>query len=285
LPVRVGKTELRFENRTLVMGILNVTPDSFSDGGRYVSVQAAVDAACAMVECGADIVDVGGESTRPGAEPVSLHEELARVVPVVEALTGVGIPAISVDTRHAAVAAAALAAGAGMVNDVSALTHDARMGEVAARHGAAVVVMHMRGTDPRTMQQGEIVYGNVVEEVIHHLKGAVQRAVDAGVKRSQVLVDPGFGFGKTVQHNLDLTLGIGHLGAIGHAVVFGPSRKSTLGWLGGGVAPLDRGPATLAACVLGVMHGAHVVRVHDVSAVRQALAVVDAARGAYMAPG
>lgn len=276
-PVRVGSQVLRFHQRTAIMGIINVTPDSFSDGGRIASTGAAVEAALRMVAHGADIIDVGGESTRPGAAVVPVEEELRRVVPVVEALHQSGIHAISVDTRKAAVARAALAAGASLVNDVSALQHDREMAEVCAASGCAVVLMHMRGT-PETMQQGRIAYSNVVEEVAVFLGAAVERAVAAGIKREQILVDPGFGFGKTVPHNLQLMLGMDRLVALGRPVVWGPSRKSSIGVLAGGIGPEHRLPGTIAACVMAAERGAHVVRVHDVAEVSQALAVVDACK-------
>jgi dihydropteroate synthase len=259
------------------MGVLNVTPDSFSDGGRFLGREAAMEQALRMVEQGADIVDVGGESTRPGAPEVPVDVEMNRVVPVVEMLSKAGVPAISVDTRKAAVAQAALEVGAGMVNDVSALLHDESMATVCARHGAAVVLMHMRG-NPATMQDGPITYDNVVEEVAAFLGGAAKYAISLGIEPSQVLVDPGFGFGKTVRHNLDLMLGMGALAALGFPVVWGPSRKSSLGAVTGVEDPRGRLPATLAACVMAVERGAHVVRVHDVAEVRQALLVVDACR-------
>jgi len=280
-PVRVGQHVLHFEHRTLVMGVLNVTPDSFSDGGKYGAVQDVVDAALRMVDQGADVIDVGGESTRPGAPVVPDNVEMARVVPVIEALVKRGVPCISIDTRKASVAAAALQAGAGMINDVTAMTHDPGMVALAARSGAAVVLMHMRG-DPGTMQQGIIQYDDVVEDVSRYLEAAAERVERGGVLRSQVLLDPGFGFGKTVQHNLALTVGLERLCRSGRAVVWGPSRKSTLGLLSGGRPPQERVLATAACCVLAAERGAHIMRVHDVDEVRQALAVLDAARGAYV---
>ncbi|MEW5849677.1 MAG: dihydropteroate synthase [Myxococcota bacterium] len=282
-PIRVAGTTLHFENRTLIMGVLNITPDSFSDGGRFDGVQSAVAAGMTMLEQGADILDVGGESTRPGAAPVSISEEIRRVVPVIEALRKAGAPCISVDTRNAPVAAAALEAGAGMVNDVSALTHDPAMTSLCVKTGCALVLMHMRGT-PGTMQQGIIHYDDVVEDVSRYLEEAAAKAEAAGVLRSQVMLDPGFGFGKTVQHNLELLAGVERLCRSGRAVLWGPSRKSTLGAVTGGVGPRERLHSTVAACVMAADRGAHMVRVHDVAEVRQALAVVDAVRGAYIAP-
>ncbi|MBI5498392.1 MAG: dihydropteroate synthase [Deltaproteobacteria bacterium] len=280
-PIRAGQHVLHFENRTLVLGVLNVTPDSFSDGGRYASAADAVAAGVRLWEEGADILDVGGESTRPGAEEIPETVELQRVVPVVEALAGRGIP-VSVDTRHAPVAAAALKAGAGLINDVTALTHDPAMVDVAGSSGAAVILMHMRGA-PRSMQQGSLHYDDVVEEVTTYLEGRVERLVGQGLTREQLLIDPGMGFGKGVADNVELMTGMERLTRSGRAVVWGPSRKSTLGHLLGGVPPAARLMGTVASCVVAVAGGAHVVRVHDVAAVRQALAVADAGRGAFIA--
>ncbi len=281
-PVVAGAHVLRFDHRSLIMGVLNVTPDSFSDGGLHLDPAAALAAGLRMVEDGADILDVGGESTRPGAPPVPLEEELRRVIPVVTALSRAGL-LVSVDTRHAAVAQAAVDAGAGIINDVSAMTHDPHMVEVAARTGAAVVLMHMRGT-PQTMQQGPIHYDNVAEEVALYLEDRVAALEASGVKRSQILLDPGMGFGKTAEHNLALNISLERVARGGLAVCWGPSRKSTLGALLGGVPPSERLMGTVASCVMAVDRGAHLVRVHDVGPVRQALAVVDATRGAFIRP-
>jgi dihydropteroate synthase len=283
-PVRVGTHHVHFENRTLVMGVLNVTPDSFSDGGMFTRVEDAVARGLQLLEDGADILDIGGESTRPGAAVVPVEEEIQRVVPVVRGLLerAPGC-AISVDTRNAATAQAALDAGAGMVNDVSAATHDRAMLDLCVARDVPLVLMHMRG-NPVTMQQGTLAYEDVVETVASYLEERAVQARSAGLRAPNIWVDPGFGFGKTVAHNLDLMTGIPRLCAAGYPVVWGPSRKSTLGWLAGGVPPQWRVHATVAACVMAVDRGAHVVRVHDVAAVRQALAVTDAARGVYMAP-
>lgn len=282
-PLRVGPVTLHFEHRSLIMGVINVTPDSFSDGGVHLQAVAAVEQGLRMLDAGADILDVGGESTRPGAPPVPIEQEMQRVLPVVEGLARATPCAISIDTRNAATARAAVQAGAGLINDVSAGGHDADMLATAAQLGAAVVLMHMRGT-PQTMQHGDIHYDNVVHQVGAYLRGRADLALAAGIPAERILLDPGFGFGKTVAHNLELMLGLPVLARAGFPVVWGPSRKSTLGALSGGVDAARRLAATVAACVMGADRGAHVLRVHDVGPVRQALAVVDAARGAYIAP-
>jgi dihydropteroate synthase len=276
-PIAVGPVELHFETPVL-MGILNITPDSFSDGGRLDSVAAAVSHARALVAAGALVLDVGGESTRPGAAPVDAATELDRVRPVIEAIRREGLTAaISVDTSKAAVARAALEAGAHLVNDVTAL-RDPEMVSVVASSGAALIVMHMRG-QPRTMQEGPIVYGDVVREVRDALGAAVTRAVAAGVACERILVDPGLGFGKTAAHNLTLTRRLGELAALGRPIVYGPSRKRFLGETTGR-AVSEREAATAAACALAVAAGAHVLRVHDVAAVRDAVLVARAVRDA-----
>lgn len=261
-----------------IMGIVNVTPDSFSDGGQYVDVARAVAHATQLVAAGAGILDVGGESTRPGALPVSPDEELQRVVPVIEALMAAHLGVVlSVDTAKASVARAALRAGATMVNDVTALG-DPAMASVVAEQDASLVLMHMRG-EPRTMQQGEIVYDDVVREVCDALNEAAQRAQAAGVARSKILVDPGLGFGKTTQHNLLLTQHLSTLVSLSYPVVYGPSRKRFLGEITGRPTD-DRDRATAAVCALAVAQGASVVRVHDVHAVRDAVLVAHAVRHA-----
>jgi dihydropteroate synthase len=244
-----------------VMGILNVTPDSFSDGGRYLDIDAAVEHGRRLHAEGATWVDVGGESTRPGAAPVDPADEARRVVPVVAALAGDGI-AVSVDTRHAAVAEAALAAGAGMLNDVSA-----RLYEVAAAAGAPWVCMHMQG-DPRNMQD-DPHYDDVVAEITTFLAERADAALAAGVP--EVWIDPGIGFGKTADHNLTLLRHLDRLVATGHPVLVGTSRKGFLGHLTGGAPVDDRVEGSLATATWALAAGAKMVRVHDVAATVQAL--------------
>ncbi len=247
----------------LVMGVLNVTPDSFSDGGRFVDPRRAVTHGLALAAEGADVVDVGGESTRPGAAPVDEAEELRRVVPVVEALAP--HVRVSIDTTKAGVAAAALEAGATLVNDVSASLHD-----VAAAAGAGWVAMHRQG-DPRSMQVAP-AYDDVVAEVVNFLAERAEAARQAGV--SEIWIDPGIGFGKLARHNLLLLRHLDVLVATGLPVVVGSSRKSFLGALAGGTAPHDRLEGSLATAVVAMAKGARMVRVHDVAATVQAARLV-----------
>jgi dihydropteroate synthase len=267
-----------------LMGILNVTPDSFSDGGRFLDAAAAVSRGTALVEEGADIVDVGGESTRPGAEAVPAVEELARVVPVLEGLAGAGVRTraqISIDTRKAPVARAALDAGATLVNDVSAFRADPDMAGLVADSGADCCLMHMLG-EPRTMQR-EPRYDDVVDEVRVFLEERLDFAVREGVAEERVLLDPGIGFGKTIEHNLALLARLDELASIGRPIVIGTSRKNFLGRIAARAAPGteppgagDRLAGTIASNVLAYERGASVFRVHDVAPVRDALAVAAA---------
>jgi dihydropteroate synthase len=255
------------------MGIVNVTPDSFSDGGRFLDSQAAIAHGVALAQAGAALLDVGGESTRPGAEPVDADEEIRRVLPVVRGLVAdAGVP-VSIDTTKAEVARAALDAGAAMVNDVSGGAFDDAMLPVVADTGAAYVVMHMRG-NPRTMQ-GEANYDDVVREVVRVLHENVERAVRAGVDPRAVLVDPGIGFAKTAEHNVALLRALPEIAAtVGMPVLIGASRKSFLGRILGD-PDADREDATLAATVWSFVHGAAVVRVHDVARSYRAAALLD----------
>jgi dihydropteroate synthase len=275
--VRLGGKSLNW-SRTYIMGIVNVTPDSFSDGGQFFSTDAAVAHGLALAEAGADILDIGGESTRPGADPVPASEEKARVLPVIEKLASkVAVP-ISIDTYKAEVAAAAVDSGAGCINDVSGLTLDPETAHVAAEKGVPMVLGHIRG-DPRTMQQ-QTDYEDCLAEVIVRLKRSVEAAAAAGVDADCVIVDPGIGFGKTPEQNLELMLGAGRIRKeTGRAVLVGPSRKSFIGVFAD--APTgDRLYGTLAAVTVSVVSGADIVRVHDVRPARQAIALADAFRKA-----
>ena len=262
-----------FPRATLVMGIVNVTPDSFSDGGRYLAPEAAVAHGRELVAEGADLLDVGGESTRPGASPVAEDEELRRVIPVVERLAReVSVP-LSIDTGKPAVAAAALAAGAGIVNDIAAHRADPAMAEVVARTGAGYVAMHMQGT-PATMQEHPH-YTDVVEEVRRFFAATLERLRLAGVAAEQVVLDPGIGFGKTVEHNLELLARVGAFRELGRPLLLGVSRKSFLGKLLG-TPVTDRLPGSLAATCLAVAAGVGIVRTHDVAETWQAIRVTEA---------
>jgi dihydropteroate synthase len=270
--------------RTAIMGIVNVTPDSFSDGGRFQAVDAAVAHAEQLIRNGADIIDIGGESTRPFAADVSPQEEKARVLPVIERLAGrVNVP-ISIDTTKAEVAEAALEAGAAMINDISALTMDPCMAATAARYEVPLALMHMQGT-PRTMQL-EPTYKDVVAEVRAFLDTAIQRAMAAGIPREKIIVDPGIGFGKTARHNLLLIQHLETLTGLGVPVLIGPSRKRFIRDLVKVPGQEDPAPdrpevetGTQAAVAAAVMHGAHIVRVHDVKSTKATLRVLDAIRG------
>ena len=255
--------------RPLVMGIVNVTPDSFSDGGDFLAADQAIRHGRALIDEGADILDVGGESTRPGATPVPPEEELRRVEPVVRALAAAGA-VVSIDTRHAQVMAAALAAGARIVNDVSALAGEPDSLRVAARAQAPVVLMHMPG-DPRTMQDNPS-YRLASLDVLEHLAGRVEACVAAGIPRERIVVDPGIGFGKRSAHNLEIMARLALFHALGSGVMLGLSRKGLIGSVGGAVAPKERMPGSVAGALYGVSQGVQIVRVHDVGATRQALA-------------
>ncbi|HWN72561.1 MAG TPA: dihydropteroate synthase, partial [Solirubrobacterales bacterium] len=255
--------------------VVNVTPDSFSDGGLYLDPEAAVAHGLELVEAGAEILDVGGESTRPGADPVSAEEELRRVVPVIRGLSG-SQARISVDTSKTVVAAAALDAGAEIVNDVTALRGDAEMAGFCAARGATVVLMHMLG-EPRTMQK-DPRYEDVVDDVKAFLAAHLEAAVAAGIDEERVWLDPGIGFGKTAAHNMELLRRLSELRELGRPLVIGTSRKSFIGKVDGSPADQRLG-GTIASSVLAAAEGAEVLRVHDVAEVRQALAVAAAILG------
>jgi dihydropteroate synthase len=260
---------------TRLMGVVNVTPDSFSDGGLYLDPEAAIAHGRELAAAGAEILDVGGESTRPGAEAVPEEEELRRVAPVVRGL-GATQAQISVDTSKAAVAAAALDAGAEIVNDVTALRGDPGMASLCAERGATVVLMHMRG-EPRTMQD-DPRYDDVVAEVKGFLGERLQAATAAGIAEEKVWLDPGIGFGKTAAHSMELLRRLGELRDLGRPLVIGTSRKSFIGRVDGSPAG-ERLGGTIASSVLAAAEGAEVLRVHDVAEVRQALAVATAILG------
>jgi len=253
-----------------IMGVVNVTPDSFSDGGRFLAAEDALTQALALVREGAAIVDIGGESTRPGSEPLPAAEELERVLPVIEALADrVGVP-VSVDTTKAEVARSALAAGASLINDVSALRSDAGMIEVVAEAGCPVCLMHMKG-QPKTMQD-DPHYDNVVDEVLRFLEERMAFALANGLREDQLMVDPGIGFGKTVEHNLALLRDLHRFTVLGRPVVLGASRKRFLGAILG-AEPGARTIGTVTTTVVGLLAGVHVFRVHDVKPNFEALRV------------
>ena len=256
-----------------LFGVINVTPDSFSDGGEALALSEALKRGRAMLDDGADILDVGGESTRPGAEPVSAEEERARVVPVVKGLSEMGA-LVSIDTRRAEVMAAAIDAGAGIVNDVTALTGDQDSLGLVADRGVAVVLMHMQG-EPDSMQENP-QYENAAEDVFGTLKARFEACEEAGIRRHRIAVDPGIGFGKTVDHNLEILNRLDIYRGLGLPVLLGVSRKSFIAKLSRGEAPKDRVPGSLAAVLAAWAQGVRMFRVHDVAETRQALAVAQA---------
>ncbi len=277
--VELRGRRFEFGTRTYVMGIVNVTPDSFSDGGKFLAADAAIRHGLALAEAGADLLDIGGESTRPGAEKVSDAQELARVLPVIEGLLARCPLPISIDTTKAAVARRALEVGASLVNDISGFRFDPELPGVVAQARAACCLMHIQGT-PETMQ-ADPRYGDVVEESIGFLREGIERAVAAGVPRDKIWVDPGVGFGKTLGHNLALLRRLDDYRVLRAPVLVGTSRKSFLGHLTGRKAPQDRVLASAAsAAVMATLAGADVVRVHDVAETKEALAVAEAVRSA-----
>lgn len=263
-------------DRPRLMGIVNVTPDSFSDGGAFSSAQAAIDHALQLEAEGADILDIGGESTRPGALPVSIEEELARVIPVIEGLAGKTKSLISIDTRKAEVMRRALAAGAHIINDVAALTYEPECLEIAAASNAPVILMHAQG-DPRTMQAAP-EYDDCLLDVCDWLEARLTTCEAAGIARDRLVIDPGIGFGKTLAHNLELLAGLTLLHGLGVPVLLGASRKSFIGMLTGQKQARQRVPGSIAAALAGASQGAQILRVHDVAETRQALTVWEAMR-------
>lgn len=272
--LKTGKRKLALGERTLIMGVLNVTPDSFSDGGRFLSTNDAVAGGISMATDGADILDIGGESSRPGSDAVPTDEEMKRVIPVIKALAGrVRIP-ISIDTTKAVVAREAIANGAEIVNDISALMFDREMPEVVAKTGAAVILMHMRGT-PKDMQVGDLAYRSLPGDIIRFLKERIKAAELAGIEPQAIMVDPGLGFGKTPEDNLKLLKHLADFTELQKPIVTGVSRKSFIGKITGG-QPAERFEGTAAALTVTIMNGTHIARVHDVKAMKKVAAMADA---------
>jgi dihydropteroate synthase len=272
--LKTSRREIHLGKKTMIMGILNVTPDSFSDGGLYCSQQKAVGRALQMVEEGADIIDVGGESTRPGAVSVEAGVELKRVIPVIESLAKqVKIP-VSIDTTKAKVAKQAIVGGAEIVNDISALHGDKKMARTIKDTGAAVILMHMRG-NPRNMQKGDLVYDNLMGEIADYLKKSSEKALKAGIERECLVIDPGIGFGKTPEDNYRIIKNISQLKELGMPVMIGTSRKSFIGKVTGD-KPEQRLEGTAATVAAAIMNGCHIIRVHDVAAMKKVAAVTDA---------
>jgi dihydropteroate synthase len=270
--------ELRFGPRTLVMGVLNVTPDSFSDGGRFLALEEAVAQGRRLAAEGADVIDVGGESTRPGATAVAAGEEIARVVPVLERLAKEVPTPLSVDTSKAEVAEAALAAGAGLVNVVGALEIEPAVARVAARAEAGLILMHMKGRPARMYDEARYPRG-VMAEVTDALSRAMALAEASGVDRERIILDPGLGFGKRASHTLEVLRRLGDLRSLGRPILVGPSRKSFIGEIAG-LGVEDRLPGTAAACAVAVLQGAGMVRVHEVAPILPGLRIAEAVRDA-----
>jgi dihydropteroate synthase len=275
--LKLPRQTLLLGKRTLIMGVLNITPDSFSDGGKFLRVDRAVEHALSMQRAGADLIDIGAESTRPGSAGITPGEELRRLLPVLETLRGkLKIP-ISIDTRKAAVAEIALGAGAALINDVSGLKNDPRVAEVAASHCVPLILMHMRG-EPRTMQETPFAR-DVLKDVTQGLRASIAKARKAGVPKSQIVIDPGIGFGKSFQQNFELLDRLPELAKLGYPLLVGTSRKGFLGAAlarkGKLVPPEDRIWATAATVTASILRGAHIVRVHDVAEMVQVARAAD----------
>jgi dihydropteroate synthase len=277
--VKTFRREIHLGKKTLIMGILNVTPDSFSDGGLFYSQQKAIERGLEMAGEGADIIDIGGESTRPGAKAVSAAIELKRVLPVIESLVKqVKIP-ISIDTKKAQIARMAVKAGAEIINDISALNSDKDMAMAVRETRAAVILMHMRGK-PRNMQKGKLVYDNLMAEITDYLKKSSEKALKAGIEKDCLVIDPGIGFGKTPEDNYKIIKNLSQLKELGLPVMIGTSRKSFIGKVTGG-EPNERIEGTAASVAAAIINGCHIVRVHDVAAMKKVAAVTDAIVHAY----
>ncbi len=278
--IRMKITWSRFSldlgSRAHIMGILNITPDSFSDGGRHFDRGEAIGHAHRMVADGADIIDIGGESTRPGSDPVSLEEELRRTIPVIEAIAAnIQIP-VSIDTYKAEVARQALEAGASIVNDISGLRLDPAMGNIVASYKVPVVVMHIKGT-PKNMQINP-VYRDLIPDIIDYFRETVSIALQAGIPENMIILDPGIGFGKTFDHNLQILSRLHEFGVLGMPLRVGPSRKAFIGKILHGAPPSERLEGTAAAVTASILKGAHIVRVHDVKEMARVAKVADAIR-------
>lgn len=268
--------DLDLSSKTHVMGILNITPDSFSDGGLFYEPERALEHALKMVEDGADIVDIGGESTRPGSEPLPEEEEIRRVVPVIKRLSAqIKVP-ISIDTYKSRVARAAIEAGASIVNDISGLRFDPEMKKVVAEYKVPVVIMHIKGT-PKTMQLNP-TYEALIPEIMDYLREGIMIAKEAGIPEELIIIDPGIGFGKTFEHNLEIINNLSEFTYLERPILVGPSRKAFIGKILGDVPPLMRLEGTLAAVAISAYNGANIVRVHDVPETVKVLKVVDAIR-------
>jgi dihydropteroate synthase len=272
--LKTSQREIILGEKTIVMGILNVTPDSFSDGGLFYDSKNALERGLQMIEEGADIIDIGGESSRPGAQSVDAKTELTRVIPIIEKLVKKTKTPISIDTTKAQVAGHALAAGAEIVNDISALKGDKKMAKTVRDAGAAVILMHMRG-NPQIMQKNNLVYDDLMGDIISYLKTSIEKAIGADIDKKCLVIDPGIGFGKTAEDNYKIINNLSELKGLGFPIMIGPSRKSFIGKLIGG-EPHERIEGTAAAVTAAIINGAQIVRVHDVAAMKRVCAVTDA---------
>ncbi len=272
--LKTSKREIVLGVKTIVMGILNVTPDSFSDGGLFCNSKTAVDRAVQMIDEGVDIIDIGGESSRPGAKPVDAKIELERVIPIIEKLVKKTKIPISIDTTKSKVARQALAAGAEIVNDISALNGDKKMAGTVRDAGAALILMHMRG-NPQSMQKNNLVYDDVMGEIISNLKTSSEKALSAGIGKKCLIIDPGIGFGKTVEDNYKIIKNLSELRGLGFPIMIGTSRKSFIGKVTCG-EPHERNEGTAATVAAAILNGVQIVRVHDVAAMKKVCAVTDA---------
>lgn len=269
-----GNYSLDFSRKTYIMGILNVTPDSFSDNGLYFDKTRAIKRALQMAEEGADIIDIGGESTRPGSEPLAIEEELRRTIPVIEALLKETNIPLSIDTYKSGVAKKALDAGASMVNDISGLRFDPGMAKVVAEYKVPLVVMHMKGT-PKDMQTNP-VYEALMPEIMDSLRESIRFAIESGVPEDKIIIDPGIGFGKTYEHNLEIINSLQSLSLMEKPILIGLSRKAFIGKVLGDVPPQERLEGTAAAVSISIMNGANIIRVHDVKEMAKVAKVADA---------
>jgi len=276
--LRTPRREFEIGEKTLIMGIVNMTPDSFSDGGMFRDIEDAVVHARTMEEAGADIIDIGGESSRPGSEPVAAHEEMARVLPLIERLHGILSIPMSIDTTKAVVARRALEAGAEMINDISAMRFDDGMAEVVATHQVPIVLMHMRGR-PRTMQEGDLSYRSLMGEIAGFLEDRIEAAVSAGVHEEQIVIDPGIGFGKSTTDNIAILRNLKELKTLGMPILVGVSRKRFIGQITGRERAEERLEGTAASLTAAILNGAHIVRVHDVEFMKKVALVADEIKG------
>lgn len=279
MKIKWANFTLDFDKKTYIMGILNVTPDSFSDGGVFFNEKKAIEHAFRLVEEGADIIDVGGESTRPGSEPVSVQEEIRRTIPVIEAIASkVKVP-VSIDTYKSEVARHALDAGASIVNDISGLRFDPDMPKVVAEYGVPVIIMHIKGR-PKDMQQNP-VYEALIPEIMDYLRISIRLAEKFGISREMIIIDPGIGFGKTFEHNLQIIKNLKEFTKLGRPIAIGVSRKAFIGKILGDVPPSERLEGTAAAVAISIFNGANIVRVHDVKEIAKVAKVTDSIKRGY----